>query len=134
MKLPLKTCGTAVAVVALGLTLAGCGSASKTDASSSSSSSTSSAAKPSKSGSSEPSSTEPASGPNETIATYIKKAGITEAPVKRGDPGSPEINLPTPAGWADAGDKTPPYAWGAIVFSDPAAAADPPTIVALLSK
>ena len=134
MKLPLKTCGTAVTVVALGLALAGCGSASKTDASSSSSSSTSSSSKPSKSSSSEPSSTKPTAGANETIATYIKEAGITETPVKRGDPGSPEINLPVPAGWADAGAKTPPYAWGAILDSDPAAAADPPTIVALLSK
>ena len=42
--------------------------------------------------------------------------------------------IATPAGWQEAGDKTPAYAWGAIVFTDPAMAADPPSIVALMSK
>jgi hypothetical protein len=131
-----KTGGAAVAVVALALTLSGCGSDSKTEATSSSPSSSSSSAPSSKS---DASSAKPAPGApaaaNQTIADYIKQSGITETPVKRGDPGSPTVDLPTPAGWEDAGPRTPAYAWGAILFTgDPAMATDPPTIVALMSK
>jgi serine/threonine protein kinase, bacterial len=70
-----------------------------------------------------------------TIPDYIKQTGITETPVRHGDPGSPEINLPFPPGWADMGPDTPSWAWGAIKYTGyPAMAASPPTIVALLSK
>ena len=134
MKTPLKACGTALAVVAVGLALAGCGSDSKTEATSSSSSSASSSSKSSKTSESKPSKTAEPAGANTTIADYIKEAGITESPVHRGDPGSPTIDLPIPAGWRDAGPNTPEYAWGAIVFDDPAAASDPPSIIALMSK
>jgi hypothetical protein len=132
MPSPMKTGGTAIAVVALGLALAGCGSDTKTAPSSSASSS--SASSSSKSSGAAPTKSPQAAGKNETIANYIKANGITETPVKRGDPGSPTIDLPVPEGWADAGAKTPEYAWGAIVFSDPAMAADPPSIVELVSK
>jgi serine/threonine protein kinase, bacterial len=74
------------------------------------------------------------SGRSTTIADYIKEAGLTETPVHRGDPGTPTLDLPVPAGWADAGPKTPDYAWGAIVSTDPAVATDPPSITALMSK
>jgi hypothetical protein len=128
---PMKASGTAIAVVALGLALAGCGSDTKTEPSTSASaSSTSSSAKSSSAAPSKPAE----AGKNETIADYIKTAGITETPVHRGDPGTPTIDLPVPAGWADAGPKTPEYAWGAIYFNDPAMASDPPSIVALMSK
>jgi hypothetical protein len=127
---PLKASGTAIAVVALGLALAGCGSDTKTEPTTSASSSTSSSAK----NTSAAPSTSAQAGKNETIADYIKTSGITETPVHRGDPGTPTVDLPVPAGWADAGPKTPEYAWGAIVFTDPAMAADPPSIVALMSK
>jgi hypothetical protein len=73
-------------------------------------------------------------GSNKTIVDYIKENGIVEAPVHRGDPGSPTIDLPFPPGWEDAGNRTPEWAYGAIVFSDPAMAQDPPTIIALVSK
>jgi hypothetical protein len=132
MTSPMKAGGTAIAVVALGLALAGCGSDTKSAPSSSASSSSSSSS--TKSSSSAAPSTAAPAGKNETIADYIKENGITETQVKRGDPGSPAIDLPVPAGWADAGPKTPEYAWGAIVFSDPAMAADPPSIVSLVSK
>jgi hypothetical protein len=69
-----------------------------------------------------------------TIADYIKENGITETPVKRMDPGTPILDLPIPAGWGDAGSRTPDYAFGAIVGTDPTMAADPPSIVALMSK
>ena len=52
----------------------------------------------------------------------------------RGDPGSPTIDLPFPPGWADAGNRTPEWAYGAILATDPAMAQDPPTIIALVSK
>ncbi len=125
--------GTAVALIALGLALSGCGSDSKTTASSSSSSSSKTSSSSQSTSSAAPTST-PASGPNKTIADYIKDNGITETPVKRGDPGTPTVNLPTPQGWEDAGAKTPQGAYGAIVFADPATAADPPSIVAIMSK
>jgi hypothetical protein len=54
--------------------------------------------------------------------------------VKRGDPGSPTIDLPTPEGWEDAGSRTPDFAYGEIISSDPAFAADPPSIIAIVSK
>lgn len=127
--------GAAIALVAMGLAVAGCGSDAKPTATPSSSSSSS--ASPSSS-SAAPTSTAPtstqAAGTNPTIADYIKENGITETPVKRGDPGSPTIDLPTPPGWADAGPRTPQGAYGAIVFTDPSMTANPPEIVAIMSK
>ena len=127
-----STAGAAAALIALGLALTGCGSDSKTEATSSSSSSSTSASSSASTSSAAPTSTQ--AGANETIADYIKENGITETPVKRGDPGTPTVNLPTPKGWADAGPKTPTGAYGAIVFTDPSMATDPPTIVAVMSK
>ncbi|MDT5119760.1 MAG: hypothetical protein QOE30_5499, partial [Mycobacterium sp.] len=117
MPFPVKAGGTAIAVVALSLTLAGCGSDTKS-APSSSSSSSSSSSESSSSKSSAPS-TPAQAGKNETIADYIKEGGITETPVKRGEAGTPALDLPIPAGWEDAGAKTPPYAYAAIVSTDP---------------
>jgi hypothetical protein len=39
-----------------------------------------------------------------------------------------------PPGWQDAGPSTPEGAYGTIFASDPALAADPPTIIALVAK
>ena len=118
--------GIAILAVVLGLALAGCGSNEKKSAETSKPTTSSSTAAPAST---------PAAKPNLTIPDYIKQQGITEAPVKRGDPGSPEINLPFPPGWEDMGPDTPQWAWGAIKFTgDPAMAANPPTIIALLSK
>ena len=119
--------GIAIMAVVLGLALAGCGSdEKKADATSSKEITTSSSAAPAPA---------PAAKPNESIPDYIKENGITETPVKRGDPGSPEINLSFPPGWEDMGPQTPPWAWGGNKFTgDPAMAANPPTILALLSK
>jgi hypothetical protein len=124
--------GSAAALIALGLALTGCGSDSKTEATSSSSSSSSSASSSASTSSAAPTSTQAGASP--TIADYIKDNAITETPVKRGDPGTPTVNLPTPKGWSEAGPKTPQGAYGAIVFTDPSMAADPPTIVAVMSK
>ena len=120
--------GFAMMAVVLGLALAGCGSdEKKADATSSKEISTSSSAAPA--------APAPEAKPNKSIPDYIKENGIIEAPVKRGDPGSPEINLSFPPGWEDMGPETPPWAWGGNKFTgDPAMAANPPTILALLSK
>lgn len=118
--------GIAIMAVIVGIALAGCGSDEKKDEASTS-------AKASSSSSAAPSTTKAPYA--QTIPEYIKQNGITEAPVKRGDPGSPDIILPFPPGWEDLGPATPAWAWGGIKFTgDPAMAANPPTIIALLSK
>ena len=73
-------------------------------------------------------------GSNPTIVDYIKQNGIVETPVHRGDPGSPTIDLPFPPRWEDAGYRTPEWAYGAILATDPAMAQGPPTIITLVSK
>jgi hypothetical protein len=120
--------GIAIMAVVLGLGLAGCGSDEKKAEESKATTSSSTAAPTSAAAPA------PAAAPNKSIPDYIKENGITEAPVKRGDPGSPEVNLPFPPGWSDMGPATPQWAWGAIKFDDPAMAASPPTIIALMSK
>lgn len=139
---PLTTAlGAPVALIALGLALSGCGSngtttasstSSGSSASSGSSSSSSSASSASSSAATKTSPAAPAKA--ETIADYVKEGGFAEAPVRRGEPGAPVVDLPVPANWVDAGDKTPEWAYSAIVYADPAMATDPPTITAIMSK
>lgn len=122
----------AIAAIAVGIGLSGCGSDTKSEPTTSKETS----AESSKTTTSKaaPTTTGQAAGPNKTIVDYIKENGIVEAPVHRGDPGSPTINLPFPPGWEDAGNRTPEWAYGAILQSDPAVAQDPPTVIALVSK
>ncbi len=132
MSMSVRAGGIAVAAVALGLGLAGCGSDTKTEPSATET--TSSEATTTTTSGAAPTTSGQAAGPNHTIADYIRDNGIVETPVKRGDPGSPTIDLPTPPGWEDAGPRAPEWAYGAIISSDPAFAADPPSIIALVSK
>jgi hypothetical protein len=130
MSKPSRAGVIAIAAVALGLGLVGCGSDTETEPTATETTSeaettTSEAA---------PTTSAQAAGPHYTIVDYIRDNGIVEAPVKRGDPGSPTIDLPFPPGWEDAGPRAPEWAYGAILSSDPAMAADPPTIIALVSK
>jgi Probable lipoprotein LpqN len=131
MRMSLRAGVIATAAVAFGLGLAGCGSDTKTEpttakpTTSEAMTTTSEAA---------PTTSAQASGPNYTIVDYIRDNGIVETPVHRGDPGSPTIDLPFPTGWEDAGPRTPEWAYGAILSTDPAMAGDPPTIIALVSK
>ncbi|HEX4560094.1 MAG TPA: LpqN/LpqT family lipoprotein [Mycobacterium sp.] len=127
----LRASAIAIAAIAIGIGLSGCGSNTKTAPSTSKQTSASVSATTSKAA---PTSSAQAAGPNKTIVDYIKEAGIVEAPVHRGDPGAPTIALPFPPGWEDAGSRTPEWAYAAILFSDPAVAKDPPTIIALVSK
>jgi hypothetical protein len=119
-----------IAIVAIGVAVSGCGSDAKTTSSSSSSSSQPSSSNTSTSAAAPTQTT----GTNPTIADYIKESGITETPVKRGDISAPTVDVPTPPGWVDAGEKTPAGAYSAIVFTDPSMATDPPSIVAIMSK
>jgi Probable lipoprotein LpqN len=121
----------AVAAIAVGIGLAGCGSDTKTEPTASKRASTESSTS---TGKAAPATSAQAAGPNKTIVDYIKENNISETPVHRGDAGSPTINLPLPPGWEDAGNRTPQWAYNAILSSDPAMAQDPPTIIALVSK
>jgi hypothetical protein len=122
----------AIAAIALGLGLTGCGSDTKSEPTTSAEASTTTTTTTTSEAA--PTTSAQASGPNPTIVDYIRDNGIVEAPVKRGDPGSPTIDLPFPPGWEDAGAKTPEWAYGAIISTDPAFAQEPPTIIALVSK
>ncbi|CDO07401.1 hypothetical protein C1S82_04855 [Mycolicibacterium cosmeticum] len=131
--------GLAAAATALAVVLSGCGSDTKTATSSSEKTTASSSEKTStsKSATSKPKVAprdEDAAGPHETIASYIKENDIQEAQVRRGDPGSPTIDLPVPEGWDTAGADTPEWAYGAIVYTGPEAAEYTPSIVAIVSK
>jgi Probable lipoprotein LpqN len=128
----LRAGGVAIAAIAIGIGLSGCGSDTKSEPSTSKE--TSSAAASATSSKAAPKAPAQAAGPNKTIVDYIKENGIVEAPVHKGDAGAPAIDLPFPPGWEDAGSRTPEWAYGAIVSTDPAMAQDPPTIIALVSK
>ncbi|MEV0673447.1 LpqN/LpqT family lipoprotein [Mycobacterium sp. NPDC050441] len=129
MTTSMRAGGIAIAAVALGVTLAGCGdktiSGTATEATGASASS-------------EPTTTKandtPTAGHKYTIVDYIRDNNITETPVHRGDPGTPTLDLPIPDGWTDATSSAPEWAWAAIVSTDPAFEADPPSIIALMSK
>ncbi len=122
----------AIATGALGLALVGCGSDNKSSTTSTSTSTTTSTSATSGATSSATSAA-PGAQAHKTIADYITENKITETPVHRGDPGSPNIDLPLPPGWKviDANTGT---SYGGIVFAQPANPADPPTIVAQVSK
>lgn len=107
---PMRAGVIAIAAVALGIGLSGCGSDTQTEES------TATSATESETTSSEapPTSAEAAGPAKKTIVDYIKENNITEAPVKRGDPGAPPtIDLPFPDGWEDMGPNTPEWAYGA---------------------
>jgi len=131
MRSSLRVGVIAIAAVVLGIGLSGCGLDTKAESTASQTTTTESETTTS---SEAPTTSGQAAAPNKTIPDYIKENGIVETPVKRGDPGSPTIDLPFPPGWEDAGNRTPEWAYGAILASDPAVAADPPTVIALVSK
>lgn len=128
--------GVAAAVTALAVVLSGCGSDTKTATSSSSESKSSSSKETTTS--KKPTVTQTpdaAAGPNPTIADYIAENKIQETGIKMGDPNAPAVNLPVPDGWKVLPpEQAPEYAYGAIVYTGPEFEADPPNIVALMSK
>ncbi|MGB2923465.1 MAG: LpqN/LpqT family lipoprotein [Mycobacterium sp.] len=130
MTIPIRAGVTAIAAVALGIGLSACGSDTQTEEAT-----TTTSAEAETTTSEAPTTTAEAAGPAKTIVDYIQENNIDEAPVKRGDPGAPTIDLPFPPGWQDAGPATPAWAYSAMVFTgEPVMAQDPPTIIAILSK
>src|SRR5258708_23280210 len=131
--------GAGAVAAALAVVLSGCGSDTKTAPSTSTSASktasatTSATAAPSSKPKVSPRQQD-SSGPNPTIASYIQQNNIQETPVKMGDPGSPTIDLPVPDGWEPAGEGTPDWAYGAILYTGPEGPQYTPSIVALLSN
>lgn len=120
---------TGLAVLSLSVALVGCSKTeTKTETKTSTSTSTSTSTTTTSASPTQ------AAGPNQTIQDYLKENNIQETAVHRGDPGSPNIDLPFPPDWSDAGPKTPEWAYGAIVFDKPEDPADPPSIIALVSK
>jgi ADP-ribosylglycohydrolase len=100
---PTAVSGAAAIAAALALVLSGCGSDTKTEPETTTTTSAKAAPTTAKVAPRD----EDAAGPNPTIASYIAENNIQETPAKRGDPGSPTIDLPFPPGWEDAGADTP---------------------------
>ncbi|WP_102143972.1 LpqN/LpqT family lipoprotein [Mycobacterium hubeiense] len=119
MKKPVLASRIVIAAVVVGMAVAGCSTDTKTEAPAAQETTTASPQ---------------ASGPRYTIPDYIKENGIVDTRVRRGDPGSPTVNLPIPPGWQDAGPRTREWAWQELVFTDPTVAQDPPRIIAQMSK
>ena len=116
----------------LSVTLAGCNATkteNKPEASSAASSASSSAA-----ASSTLAVPDMPTGPHKTIADYVNDNKIIETPYKKDEPGAPVFNFPTPPDWELAGSKTPEWAYGAIVYQKAANPADPPFVLAIISK
>ena len=133
MKRTLASTGITIAVVAMGISVAGCSSSPSSNNAASNTSATGSSATAAKPQSKvAPRIT--AQGPNPSIASYFEQSHITATPVHKGDPGAPTVNFPIPDGWADAGPDTPATAYWAIVDTGPEAAKYTPSIVATLSK
>ncbi|AKS32713.1 LpqN/LpqT family lipoprotein [Mycolicibacterium goodii] len=137
MTTSLRAGGVFLAACALAFALAGCGSdvtaGEATTAAGTDTSETSTAAESTDTAAPGPKE-DGASGSHYTIVDYIRDNEIMETPVHRGDPGTPVLDIPIPAGWADMGPDTPEWAWSAMISTDPAFAEDPPTIVALMSR
>lgn len=114
----------AALAVAVGVASVGCSSATKTVAPSSTAGAASSTV----------SERPRIDGPNKTINDYIHENNISETPFKPNEPGTPDFDFPFPPDWSNAGDRTPEWAYGAIVYDKPEDPADPPAIVAIASK
>ena len=120
-----------LATVSVGLLLVGCSSGTKTEKTETTSTSASVGA----SSSAVPAtSAAPASGAAMTINEYITKNNIAETPFKPNQPGTPKFDFPFPPDWSLAGDKTPDWAYGAIIYDKPQDPNDPPYMYAIASK
>lgn len=119
-----------LATVSVSLVLVGCSSGTKTDKTETTSASTSVVA----SSTAATSSSAAAAGGAKTINDYITENKIAETPIKPNDPGTPTFDFPFPPGWSLAGDKTPDWAYGAILYDKPEDPSDPPAMIAIASK
>lgn len=111
-----------LAAAALSLTLVGCGSATKT-------------AETSEEKAAEATTSSAVDAPeNRSLNQYIVDNKIAEVPFKKGDPGTPKIEFPFPPDWSSAGDRTPDWAYGAIVYDKAPDPENPPFLYAIASK
>ena len=126
----MATVGLATASVSL--LLVGCSSGTKAEKTETVSTSASVVAS---SSAAPTSSATPVSVPGMTINQYITQNNIAETPFKKDQPGqTPKIDFPFPPDWSLAGDKTPDWAYGAIVYDKPQDPNDPPYMYAIASK
>lgn len=68
------------------------------------------------------------------LNAYIVANKIAEVPFKKDEPGTPKIEFPFPPDWSPAGDRTPDWAYGAIVYDKAPDPENPPFIYAIASK
>ena len=68
------------------------------------------------------------------IADYVTEKKIIEAPVERGEPGTPTFDFPIPPEWRGAGAQKPDWAYGAIVYEKATDPDDPPFVTAIVTK
>ena len=69
-----------------------------------------------------------------TLHQYIVDNKIAEVPFRKDEAGTPTIDFPFPPDWVSAGDKTPEWAYGAIVYDKADDPEDPPYMYAIASK
>ncbi len=69
-----------------------------------------------------------------TLNAYIVENKIAEVPFKKDEPGTPKIEFPFPPDWRPAGDRTPDWAYGAIIYDKAPDPENPPFIYAIASK
>ncbi|HPX37854.1 MAG TPA: LpqN/LpqT family lipoprotein [Mycobacterium sp.] len=69
-----------------------------------------------------------------TLNAYITANKIAEIPFKKDDPGTPKLEFPLPPDWSPAGDRTPDWAYGAIVYDKAPDPENPPFMYAIASK
>ncbi|HNM85691.1 MAG TPA: LpqN/LpqT family lipoprotein [Mycobacterium sp.] len=128
--------GAGIAAVALTLTLAGCGSSTKTEekttatTSAQATSAAPSSAEPTSAA--PPTSGDPQAAGGETLDDYIAKNGIQKTVIRRGEPG-PTIDLPVPQGWSrtEPGDDD---SFGGLIYDAAVSKDKPPRIRANLYK
>ncbi len=69
-----------------------------------------------------------------TLHQYIVDNKIAEVPFKKDESGTPKIEFPFPPDWRSAGDRTPDWAYGAIVYDKSPDPDNPPFMYAIASK
>lgn len=69
-----------------------------------------------------------------TLHQYILDNKIAEVPFRMDEPGTPDIDFPIPPDWTPAGDRTPEWAYGAIVYTKAEDPDNPPFMYAIASK
>ena len=73
-------------------------------------------------------------GPNKTLTDYFAANGITQTPVRAGEPGAPTVTIPVPPGWSDAGPEIRPGAYAEFLYDDASNPDDVPFVEILFSR